>query len=253
MTKGMTSAMSSYTLLRNPVVDTARRVAGETRDAVTASFPSLKGEENKAKLWWFVFGVVFIFTSVVFLQSGSGLSSQSFDSGMAARLQRERELLKKRDLMIDDLRGEIEALKESRHTKADKLVEQVREQLGARSEELSEKNTQLDAELAEKNIQLDAAKVAIEALTESESGATSAVEKLTGELAKVTGELASSKAKARQYKEIIEKKIGQIEDLHKKVKEHYEKVNSLQDKISEAGKKVCSTHVPGEDGGDGGD
>lgn len=234
--------MSSYTLLRNPVVDTARRVAGETRDAVTASFPSLKGEENKAKLWWFVFGVVFIFTSVVFLQSGSGLSSQSFDSGMAARLQRERELLKKRDLMIDDLRGEIEALKESSHTKADKLVEQVREQLGARSEELSEKN-----------IQLDAAKVAIEALTESESGATSAVEKLTGELAKVTGELASSKAKARQYKEIIEKKIGQIEDLHKKVKEHYEKVNSLQDKISEAGKKVCSTHVPGEDGGDGGD
>ena len=242
MTKGMTSAMSSYTLLRNPVVDTARRVAGETRDAVTASFPSLKGEENKAKLWWFVFGVVFIFTSVVFLQSGSGLSSQSFDSGMAARLQRERELLRKRDLMIDDLRGEIEALKESSHTKADKLVEQVREQLGARSEEL-----------AEKNIQLDAAKVAIEALTESESGATSAVEKLTGELAKVTGELASSKAKARQYKEIIEKKIGQIEDLHKKVKEHYEKVNSLQDKISEAGKKVCSTHVPGEDGGDGGD
>ncbi|WZN60798.1 hypothetical protein HKI87_03g23320 [Chloropicon roscoffensis] len=235
MTKGMTSAMSSYTLLRNPVVDTARRVAGETRDAVTASFPSLKGEENKAKLWWFVFGVVFIFTSVVFLQSGSGLSSQSFDSGMAARLQRERELLKKRDLMIDDLRGEIEALKESSHTKADKLVEQVRE------------------ELSEKNTQLDAAKVAIEALTESESGATSAVEKLTGELAKVTGELASSKAKARQYKEIIEKKIGQIEDLHKKVKEHYEKVNSLQDKISEAGKKVCSTHVPGEDGGDGGD
>lgn len=227
--------MSSYTLLRNPVVDTARRVAGETRDAVTASFPSLKGEENKAKLWWFVFGVVFIFTSVVFLQSGSGLSSQSFDSGMAARLQRERELLKKRDLMIDDLRGEIEALKESSHTKADKLVEQVRE------------------ELSEKNTQLDAAKVAIEALTESESGATSAVEKLTGELAKVTGELASSKAKARQYKEIIEKKIGQIEDLHKKVKEHYEKVNSLQDKISEAGKKVCSTHVPGEDGGDGGD
>ena len=49
------------------------------------------------------------------------------------------------------------------------------------------------------------------------------------------------------------RKIGQIEDLHKKVKEHYEKVNSLQDKISEAGKKVCSTHVPGEDGGDGGD
>ena len=235
MTKGMTSAMSSYTLLRNPVVDTARRVAGETRDAVTASFPSLKGEENKAKLWWFVFGVVFIFTSVVFLQSGSGLSSQSFDSGMAARLHRERELLKKRDLMIDDLRGEIEALKESSHTKTDKLVGQVRE------------------ELSEKNIQLDAAKVAIEALTESESGATSAVEKLTGELAKVTGELASSKAKAGQYKEIIEKKIGQIEDLHKKVKEHYEKVNSLQDKISEAGKKVCSTHVPGEDGGDGGD
>ena len=40
---------------------------------------------------------------------------------------------------------------------------------------------------------------------------------------------------------------------YKKVKEHYEKVNSLQDKISETGKKVCSTHVPGEDGRDGGD
>ena len=46
--------------------------------------------------------------------------------------------------------------------------------------------------------------------------------------------VASAKKRGDTYKKILEEKIVQIEALHKKTKDHYEKVNDLQDSISQA-------------------
>lgn len=231
----------AYKLLQNPVAGKIKKAVEDGKATVYSAFPALAAEENKTKIWLCLFVIVFVFTSVVFLQNGTpGAISSSVDTRTSMKTQEQRNLIRKRDLLIDDLqlrldremakqdhtqkvRGDMEVMQKIVDTKT-KIIEELEAQMKAKDLELQIADSTFDSSDRGVSLCRAEAKEAIGKLT------SDAVKKNT-RYVKMESELKSALTKAKTYKRIVEEKIVQIEALHKKAKSHYQRVNDLQDKV----------------------
>ena len=227
----------AYKLLQNPVVGKIKKAVEDGKATVYSTFPALAAEENKTKIWLCLFGIVFVFTSVVFLQNGTpGAISSSVDTRTSMKIQEQRNLIRKRDLLIDDLqlRLDREMAKQDHTQKVRGDMEVMQKIVDTKTKIIEE----LEAQMKAKDLELKIADSTSDSVSLCRAEAKEAIGKLTSDAVKqntkyikMESELKSALTKAKTYKRIVEEKIVQIEALHKKVKSHYQRVNDLQDKV----------------------
>ncbi len=222
------------TMLDNPVVERIKKLAEDE-----------KGQVDKTKLCWMGFGVVFFFCVVLLLGSGASSTASSIDARTTLKMQQSKEILKRRSDMINDLRHDNDRIESTMKQQ----LQDLENELAARQDIVDQKAERV-ARLKEENLRLKSGNAATCASIKEAKEATIALREATiaereativerdARIVALGLELTESEEKMTTYKALVAEKITQIENLHKKVKEHYEKVASLEEKVSEQGKKV---------------
>ena len=236
-------------LLQHPVVLRGRKLVDDGKVSLQKS-GVLPEELNSPKTWWILFGVVFVFTSVLLLQGGASSVETKMDVSLRFKLQEQKKLLRERTLMIDELRDQIESyettrqkhrqlLKETKQLYDSKLkkksedfelLQQISDQKSLLIKALEAEKIDYDVEI--KNMTVEVRQINLLKLDLTKCHGE--VQECQTEKEGLTEKVATAKKRGDTYKKILEEKIVQIEALHKKTKEHYEKVNELQDKVTAA-------------------
>ena len=235
-----------YKLIQHPAVEKARKTA---EDGMT-SFSSALGiaTEGKAKFWWSFFGIVFVFTAVILLGSGASSIQTKLDATAGLKVQQQREMLKKRTLMIEDLRldnkrleMELKDLKETSalyegqaHKGKDDFV-LLQKILDGKAKLVDELTTQIK----ELNADLESKDRDISRESERESERAKSLEGLTQSLETCQAANEELTAKNAKYKNLV----VQLEAVHKKEKEKYEKLIALEKELNAASKKINADKI----------
>ncbi|QDZ19659.1 hypothetical protein A3770_03p21770 [Chloropicon primus] len=257
--KGTTAnERTTYTsLVEHPVVHKLKQVAREWRDALSSGFQSGKGDESKAK-WWLLFGIVFVFTSVLFLQNGASNSGLNMDRAAAIRIQEARLEAKKHAADLDKLRRKVKICKDENRVYVSD-ISQLKIDMKSMEDIIANKsktNKELEQELGESfgsntEIQQAVGKLnsQIQEQAETIDQRNSDIVQLNSDIDQLNSDLEVARTKSNAYKTILETKVRELEDIQVKMKS-FKKVSDLQEKLIESFKRSCTNAAPTGGGSD---